>query len=259
MRRRSKPEYSAPALEKGLDILELLASEAEALTQVQIAARLRRTTSELFRMLAVLARRGYVARQADATYAPTLKLFELAHRQSPVRRLSAAAIPVMQRVAREIGQSVHVSVHYDRRILVVAQVDSPEPMGFSVRLGSHYPFRDDLASAFVLTAFQPPDEQRRLIDELTANGLRRGDVRSLRATLAQVRKRGYFQAPSAVIGGVIELSFPLFGGDAGAVGALASPYLKQRDVKIDVERARAALADAAGEISSALGAGIQRR
>ena len=42
--------YSAPALEKGLDILELLAGSSPGLTQNQIAARLGRSPSELFRM-----------------------------------------------------------------------------------------------------------------------------------------------------------------------------------------------------------------
>jgi DNA-binding IclR family transcriptional regulator len=257
MRQRSKPEYSAPALEKGLDILELLSAETNALTQIQIAARLRRTASEIFRMLDVLVRRGYVKRSAEGTYEPTLRLFELAHRQSAAKRLTAAALPVMQRVSQAIRQSLHVCVHYDRRILVVAEVDSPEPMGFSVRLGSHYPFRADRASAFVLTAFQPPAEQSVLIAEMAANSPRRPALHALRMQLATVRRHGYYQAPSDVIGGVIDLSFPLFSTAPGATGALASPYLKQRDVLVSPATARAALAAAAREISASLGASTQ--
>ena len=82
--------YSAPALEKGLDILELLADSAPGLTQNQIAARLGRSAGELFRMLEVLERRGYLGRSpSDGSYSLTLKLFELAHRQPPVKRLLA--------------------------------------------------------------------------------------------------------------------------------------------------------------------------
>jgi len=259
MPQRSKPDYAAPALEKGLDIVELLASEPQALTQIQLAARLRRTTSEIFRMLDVLVRRGYVNRGSDGTYGPTLKLFELAHRQSPVKRLTAVALPIMQRVSQAIGQSTHLSVHFDRRILVVAQVDSPEPMGFSVRLGSHYPFGVDRGSAFVLTAFQPAETQRALVAEMIANSVRRPDVRTLQAQIARVRRRGYYQAPSDVIGGICQLSFPLFSSASGAVGALASPYLKQRDVKVGLAGARAALAAAAQEISAALGGNVRSR
>jgi DNA-binding IclR family transcriptional regulator len=46
--------YAAPALEKGLDVLELLASVSEALTHSEIARRLGRTINEVFRMLVCL-------------------------------------------------------------------------------------------------------------------------------------------------------------------------------------------------------------
>jgi DNA-binding IclR family transcriptional regulator len=258
MPQRSKPAYTAPALEKGLDILELLASEAAPLTQIQIAARLDRTPSEIFRMLDVLVRRGYVSRKAGGGYEPSLRLFELAHRQSPVRRLTETALPVMERASRAIGQSLHLAVHYDRRILVVGQVESPEPMGFSVRLGSHYPFGADRGSAFVLTAFQPRESQEQLIAEMLANSPGRLARRSLLAELAKVRQRGYYQGPSRVIVGVTQLSFPLFGSEPGAVAALATPYLKQRDVRVSVVEARVALAAAAREISEGLGANVRR-
>lgn len=258
MPQRNKPDYAAPALEKGIDILELLASEPEALTQNQIAVRLKRSTSEIFRMLDVLVRRGYVVRDAAGSYSQTLKLFELAHRQVPGRRLIACALPVMERVSRLIRQSIHLSVHYDRRILVVAQLDSPEPMSFSVRLGSHYPFRADRASALVLTAFQSPEEQEVLVAEMVANSAGRPDIRALRTEIARVRRLGYYQKPSNVIRGVIQFSFPLFSGGSGAIAALASPYLRQRDVKTGLVGARNALAAAAREISASLGADTAR-
>jgi len=153
------PRYEAPALEKGLDIVELLAAEPDALGQQQIAQRLGRSSSEIFRMLDVLERRGWIARRADGAYATTLTLFELAHRQAPVHRLLAAAMPQMQALARDTRQSNHLVVHYERRVLVIAQVDSPEPMGFSVRQGAHFPFRADRVSAWVLTAFAPPEQR----------------------------------------------------------------------------------------------------
>ena len=48
-----KKVYSAPALEKGLDLLELLSSEVDGLNITEITTRLDRSGGELFRMLAV--------------------------------------------------------------------------------------------------------------------------------------------------------------------------------------------------------------
>lgn len=52
---------AAPALDKGLDILELLASVEDGLSQTEIAKRLDRSANEFYRMLDRLVRRGYVA------------------------------------------------------------------------------------------------------------------------------------------------------------------------------------------------------
>ena len=52
--------YAAPALDKGLDILEALAAQPGGLTQAEIAAALQRSVGEIFRMLETLLRRGDV-------------------------------------------------------------------------------------------------------------------------------------------------------------------------------------------------------
>mgnify|MGYP003583588565 CR=1 FL=1 len=57
--------YRAPALEKGLDIIELLASETEPMSPSQISQRLGRSMSELFRMIQVLEHRGYIEQSAN--------------------------------------------------------------------------------------------------------------------------------------------------------------------------------------------------
>ena len=64
-RKSRKKPYSAPALEKGLDVLELLSREDEGLTVSVIAKRLSRSVSELFRMLVVLEQRGYIRVEPD--------------------------------------------------------------------------------------------------------------------------------------------------------------------------------------------------
>ena len=79
--------YRAPALDKGLDILELLAHTADGLSQAEIAKALERSPNEIYRMLDRLVRRAYVRRTDGDRYELTLKLFELAHTQPPIRRL----------------------------------------------------------------------------------------------------------------------------------------------------------------------------
>ncbi len=88
--------YRAPALDKGLDILELLASTDESFSQAEIAKALSRTPNEIYRMLDRLVHRGYVGRAAGDRYELSLKLFALSHQHAPMRRLVSQAIPVMR-------------------------------------------------------------------------------------------------------------------------------------------------------------------
>ena len=95
-----RARYAAPALEKGLDILELLAAASDALTHSEIATRLRRSVPEIFRMLVCLEERGYISRMGpDERYQLTLKLFEIVHQHRPLQRLITQARPLVQRVA----------------------------------------------------------------------------------------------------------------------------------------------------------------
>src|SRR5260370_41077419 len=97
-----KIRYATPALEKGLDILELLATVSEALTHSEIASRLGRTINEVFRMLVCLEERGYISRTgSDERYQLTLKLFEIVHYYHPLQRLVTQARPRVRRGARE--------------------------------------------------------------------------------------------------------------------------------------------------------------
>lgn len=100
--------YSAPALEKGLDILEFLANQAVPCSQTEIAESLERTPSEIYRMLSVLEQRGYVLKQAGTTsFSLSLKLFELGHLQSGISNLRKAIRYPMEQLANEIGEACH--------------------------------------------------------------------------------------------------------------------------------------------------------
>src|ERR1700745_2953462 len=182
--------YAAPALEKGLDILELLASVSEALTHSEIARRLGRTVNEVFRMLVCLEERGYISRTGpDERYQLTLKLFEIVHQHHPLQRLIAQARPLVQRVASDTGQSCHLAMLNQAEVVVVAQSDAPGIMGFSVRLGANIDLLNT-ASGHVILAFQSNEVRARA---LGARRLRSGKPTpaGLYRHLDQIRRRGY--------------------------------------------------------------------
>ncbi|NEM46654.1 MAG: helix-turn-helix domain-containing protein, partial [Xanthomonas perforans] len=61
-------KYRAPALDKGLDILELLARQAQPMSMGAISQGIGRSRGEIFRMLQVLEERGYLTRDGEGDY-----------------------------------------------------------------------------------------------------------------------------------------------------------------------------------------------
>lgn len=251
----SKPNYSAPALEKGIDILELLAEEPSGLSQGGIATALGRSVSEIFRMLNCLVERGYVTLHQPAdVYTLSLKLFELSHRHPPMRRLIGEAIPLMTEVANAIDQSCHLTVTHNDRILVVAQVDNPGSLGFSVRMGVQLDLLQT-ASGLVMLAFQTDIERKRMLRAyLEATGIE-PDYDQLEKRFAAIRARGFEEADSLQVNGIKNISFPVFDFSGHALATIVVPFLRRIDQNGTkaLAEARQALREAAGKLSLALG------
>ena len=122
--------YRAPALEKGLDILELLAREGQPLTPSIMAARLDRSVSELFRMILVLEHRGYIAQSADQQgFELTNKLFTLGMAKSQVKSLLEVATPLMRDLSEKSDQSCHLAIASGDQMVVVARIENSGLLG----------------------------------------------------------------------------------------------------------------------------------
>lgn len=216
--------YRAPALDKGLDILELLAGVDGGLTQAEIAKKLDRSPNEFYRMLDRLVRRCYVTRLDGDRYSLTLKLFGLAQLHAPVRRLVSYATPVMRELA-ETSQQANQLVVFDRgSAVVIAQQEAPNYWGISIRVGSHISLFDT-GSGHVLLAFRSQEERQMMISEHVRSTDKAAQPAEFFARLDQVRDRGYEMMASLQTAGVYNLSTPVLGPDGRAIAALTIPYI----------------------------------
>jgi DNA-binding IclR family transcriptional regulator len=222
------PNYQAPALEKGLDIIELLASTGHALSRTDIARQLNRSVGEIYRMLHQLVQRQYVAVVNDS-YVLTTKLFELAHYYPPTQRLLIEASPIMHQLSSDVDQACHLTVYSQGRQIVVAKVDLPSGMGFSVRLGSELDVMVS-ASGRVLLAFQDAPVQAFRIEESSGREPKQ-DPAKIEDMLKRIRERGFEAAPSGQVRGLFAMSFPILDLRGHAMAALTVPYADRIDLK----------------------------
>lgn len=249
----TKRYYPTPALEKGLDILELFASTPEGLTVSEVARRLNRTVSEIFRMLLCLEQRGYIVQSANKErYHLTLRLFRLAQEHPPTKRVVTEALPVMHWLAHELRQSCHLGVLDGGHVVILAQVDSPESTGFYVKVGSKVDLMH-AATGHVILAHQTEDACGRAIEEW-ARETKKRKPSDLEDHLAKIRARGYERRASYEVTGVVNFSFPVLNAQGNAVAGLTIPYVKRIEDTISVTDIVVALRNASQQISEALGA-----
>lgn len=244
--------YRAPALDKGLDILELLAEQPHGLTRAEIVKEMGRSPSEIYRMLERLVARHYVSRSAQGDrYALSLKLFALGHRHPPIERLVAQALPAMDAFAKAAEQSCHLGIYDRGNIIVVAQVNGPGNWGMSVRLGARISLVGT-GSGHVMLAFQSAQGRA---DMLAEHERLDGEVplseEDLSPILQQVRDLGYWQGDSLQAYGVVDMSMPVVGPGDHALAVLTCPFIRRidRHVGADLDATRELLSGAVGRLS----------
>lgn len=247
-------EYSAPALEKGMSIIELLAEAETGLTVSDIANRLNRRMSELFRIIVVMERNGWLRKDPETSrYYVSYHLLLLAHRGTPARSLSAAAAPVMEDLSARVNQSCHLVIKSGNQCLVILrQENQRRQANLSVRLGAVIGLMTSCSGLVLLSSLEQ-EERDAMIRSLPA---RRNLPRAkLDATLARIRKQGFQVQRSPVTEGVSDISCPVRGFDGQVVAALTVPYLHVTDnsLSTSVDEARRQLEQAARRISRTLG------
>jgi DNA-binding IclR family transcriptional regulator len=249
-------KYTAPALDKGLDILEILAEADAGLTQAEIARQLGRSVGEIFRMLVVLRRRGLVVlNERSDLYTMTTGLFELANRTPVVRRLSVASGAILRDLAQTVRQSVHVAVLSGDSIVVVSQVDNPGDNVLAVRIGARIETWRT-SSGRVILAFQPQSTIDRYVRDFPhPDGRSPSDVAR---DLEEIRSTRSETMPSFVIKGVTNISAPIVAHDGFAAAAMTIPMIGRYFGGVSLERCREELLASANRLSREIGGNFNR-
>jgi len=235
-----RPNYFAPALEKGFNVIELLARNPRGLSVSEIAAGLGISISEIFRIIMVMERRLWLRKGPGDKYRVTPLVLDLAFRASPAEELVTVAAEHMRQFARATDQSCHLVIRNGDKALVVLRQQNPGPTGFQVRVGMPLDL-ETTCSGHVLLAFGG------------ASAADPSDTR-LQAVLGAVRNRGYERMESARTLGITDVSYPIFDFHGEVAAALTVPFLRLIDgtQTVHLDEAQQILADTARRITAEL-------
>lgn len=221
--------YKAPALAKGLEILELLAPSLNPLTLSEICEELGRSKSELFRMVQELERTGYIEKRGDEDgYSISDKLFMLGMERPRVATLLEVALPEMRKFTQLTKQSCHIAIQSGDEIVVIARIESPGPITFSARIG-HRRLFSKASSGVVIYTWSDAKQQKELLKQMKSIDKKFNKSEFLKLS-DKTLKDGYMSKPSPFIQGVTDISAPIM-RQGQPTASLTAPCISKADQK----------------------------
>jgi DNA-binding IclR family transcriptional regulator len=143
------PAETSQTLDRGLRVLDVLAASPGGLSVTELAARLEVSRTIAHRLVTTLEQHALVRRDGRGRLHVGLGVLRLASAVQPVLR--DLAVPVLRRLAEEVGCTAHLTVADGTEALAVAVVE-PSWTDFHVgyRVGSRHPLRQGAAGKAIL-------------------------------------------------------------------------------------------------------------
>ncbi len=210
-----KPSYTAPALQRGLQILEYLADTREPQKLSAISAVLGLSVSSIQRMVNQLKQEGYILRTPNGGYYLSNKLYRVAHDHESEGSLLQAAMPAMHDFVLRTGESIHLSVAVIDQFVVIGQLAGTQLIRITIRPGS-YPI-DQFPSGQVMLVFKAHGTDLYQLEELP---------RDTRNFIAENR---YAYDQSQCAHGIYHLAVPILLENGHCTGALATSFVLPAD------------------------------
>jgi IclR family acetate operon transcriptional repressor len=179
---------------KALDVLQAFDQGAPSMSIGQLSVQLQMPKSSVHRLVATLEQRGYLIRASGSgRYQLGAKVLQLASVALAGLDLRQNARPHLDRLGRELGDTVHLAVLEDGDVIYIDKIESPRKVQMISHVGGRAPVHcTGLGKAML--AYCPEQEIR---DMIARCGLRAftpatiTNVEELLGHLAAVRLRGY--------------------------------------------------------------------
>ncbi|MCL2833409.1 MAG: IclR family transcriptional regulator [Treponema sp.] len=252
-----KKKYTAPAVERVLDILELMAGNSKHYTVTELASTLNISTNSVFRILKELQTKNYLEKNdLDSSYELTPKLYFLGSRLRSRISIQRLAERFLDRVNLKTKETVLLTIFGENySTLIVDQVESPLPIKFLSTVGCSY---DSYSSAMgkLMLAYLPMEEQEWYIkntkfQQLTPNTIT--NKKRFRKELEIIRERGFaFDNEESLIG-LSCIAAPVFSAGGKLEGSIGISGITFRMMTTKVTNYTALLMEECKKLSATLG------
>lgn len=216
-------QYSVPALEKAMAILELLGRATGTHTATEIHTTLGLPKATTFMILNVLERYQMVKRSADNRYTIGLKVYELGTRYLSRLDIVETARPHLELLVKQTQLTGHLGVLQGTSLIYADKEESTGMIRFSTFAG----LRSDIHTSSLgkaIAAWLPEVELETLVSQMdlgryTPNTII--DKAEFVAELARIRAEGYAVENEEGELGVRCVGAPIRDGRGGVVAAIS--------------------------------------
>ncbi len=182
------------AVERVVGVLMCFTDGRKELGVTQIAEALELPKSAVHRVLESLVDTGLVTKQYErGKYRLGPRALELSLAALGTADIRSLALPIMESLRDETGETVTLSFRINRERIYVAQVESRQDVRMTIEVGRRQPLYAGASGRAILMTFSDAelDDYFERVDlrPLTDRTVRDGE--SLRAILAEDRQRGY--------------------------------------------------------------------
>jgi DNA-binding IclR family transcriptional regulator len=170
--------------------------------------------------------------------------------------LGPIAVPTLQQLAADSGESAALHVRAGLQRICVEQVPSPQPVRYTARVGASNPLHAG-AMGKLLLAFSDPADLADLLDRIPLTASTNAtitDRRTLETELDRIRGTGYAVSRGEHAVGVAAVSAPVLRSDGSILAALSvlgpTERLTDAAIKKLLPTLRSAAADLAERVAS---------
>lgn len=237
-------------LDRGLALLEWVASHPETATVRSAASALGINLNSCYHLVSTLSSRGYVAKTGKGGLRLGPAMFELWSWFLRSGGQEDLVMPTFKELHGRLQETLHLAVWDGKEVAVVATLEGPQQLTVSGRVGRpEYPHR--LSAGKAILAYLDPQQLDHFLrtHQLAPATPGQAPMREedLRAELAEVAATGLGSDLDNVFPGICSVGAPFFGPNANVVGAFAvsTPAVRYYGQQDRIERELFAAAEKA--------------
>jgi DNA-binding IclR family transcriptional regulator len=211
-------ESGSQSIDRAARILVQLMESDEVVTLSSVMQETRLPKSTAARLLRALERNGLAQRRSGGGFRPGPALVDYARRDAPVGDLATLALPYLEALEQETGETSNLAIPTPTGVARLAQVNSHNPLGAGNWVGRRIPTHaSSLGKVFMaFGAAQPPFGRLAKLGPNTITG-----IADLLHELEQVRQRGYATTWEELDAGLCSVAGPVRGSRGTVIAAIS--------------------------------------